>query len=294
MTLIPPSRRLGWLLSIYGLIGVVAAVAVLIGSIVLGYQVARLRDAVTTQRQALISTLDSTTLLLGTVTTASGNIKVGLDNAAATLDQAASLADSAASASSSIAGFADFNIFGQKPFAGIGDAFTNIADQAGQIKTQISAMSGSLSNVGGDLEAAVPALQEIQAKTEKAKAELQAADRLDDLPMLFGIGVIFVGIYLAWLGMTALAALWLGRRMLRMTKDGPVPATAAAAAAPAAAPAIQAPAPAPAIPAPAAATEPSPAIAAPASTPAVEAPAPPIALPPAEPPAPPTPQGPAA
>lgn len=285
MTLIPPSRRLGWLLSIYGLIGIVAAVAVLVASIVLGYQVARLRDAVTTQRQALISTLDSTTLLLGTVTTASGNIKTGLDSAAATIDQAASLADSAASASSSIAGFADFSIFGQKPFAGIGDAFTNIADQAGQIKTQLSTMSGSLTNVGGDLEAAVPALQEIQTKTEKAKAELQAADRLDDLPVLFGFGVVFIGIYLAWLGLTALAALWLGRRMLKMTKDGPVPAAAAAAAAPAAPPAIAAPtavAPSAPIPAPAPA---APAITAPETS--VIA-APPASEPPALPPAGPT------
>jgi hypothetical protein len=288
VTLIPPSRRLGWLLSIYGIVGVIAAIAVLVGSIVLGYQVARLRDAVATQRQALIATLDSTSLLLGTVTTASGNIKVGLEGASATLDQAASLAESAASASSAVAGFADFNIFGQKPFAGIADAFSGIGTQAQQIATQITAMSGSLTDVSGDLEAAVPALTEIQQKTEKAKAELQAADRLDDLPLLFGVGVVFVGIYLAWLGMTALAALWLGRRMLKMTKEQqPALAIAAPAAVTAPAPAAPAPVVAPA-PAPAAPVAPP----APAQIVAPDAPA--QLPPPAEPPTPPAPQGPSA
>lgn len=227
MTLIPTSRRLGWLLSIYGVIGVIAAIAVLIGSIVLGYQVARLRDAVAAQRQALISTLDSTILLLGTVTTASGNIKIGLDNAAATLDQAGSLATSAADAANAVKDLANFAVFGQQPLAGVGDAFGNVASQAEQIATQVTAISGSMTNLGGDLEAAVPALAEIQARTEKAKADLQAADRLDDVPVYTGVGVVFIGIYLAWFGMSALAALWLGRRMLAMSK---MPAAAIAAA----------------------------------------------------------------
>ncbi len=226
MTLIPTSRRLGWLLSIYGVIGVIAAVAVLVGSIVLGYQVARLRDAVTTQRQALISTLDSTILLLGTVTTASGNIQVGLDNAAVTLGQAGSLATSAADAANAVKGFADFSIFGQKPLAGVADAFGNVATQAQQVATQITGICGAMTNLSGDLQAAVPALAEIQAKTEKAKADLQVADRLDDVPVYVGIGVVLIGIYLAWLGLSALAALWLGRRMLAMTKT---PAAAVAA-----------------------------------------------------------------
>ena len=64
--LIPPSRRLGWLLTVYGVIGVILAIAVLIASIVLGYQVGKLRDQVAQQRQATIATLDSTILLLGT------------------------------------------------------------------------------------------------------------------------------------------------------------------------------------------------------------------------------------
>ena len=218
MTLIPPSRRLGWLLTIYGLVGVVAAIAVLVGSIVLGYQVSRLRDAVATQRQAIISTLDSTILLLGTVTTASGNIQIALDNTSATLGQAQGLAQSAADASDAVAGFAGFTIFGQQPLAGVADAFKNVAAQSAQVADQIEKVSASLSDLSGDLQAAVPALQEIQAKTQLAKDELAAADRLDDLPGYIGIGIVLVGIYLAWLGMTALGALWLGRRMLAMTR----------------------------------------------------------------------------
>jgi hypothetical protein len=237
MTLIPTSRRLGWLLTVYGLIGVVAAIAVLVGSIVLGYQIARLRDAVTAQRQALVSTLDSTILLLGTVTTASGNIKIGLDNASTTLVQAEGLAKSAADAANSVAGLADFSIFGQKPLAGVGGSFTGLATQAEQISGQIGGIADSLSGLSGDLQAAVPALEQIKANTEKAKENLQAADRLDDLPTFIGVGVVGVGIYLAWLGMTALAALWLGRRMLRMTKDGQAQSAAAATPTPEIAPA---------------------------------------------------------
>jgi hypothetical protein len=309
VTLIPPSRRLGWLLSIYGVVGVVAAIAVLVGSIVVGYQVSRLRDAVATQRQAIISTLDSTILLLGTVTTASGNIQIALDNTSATLGQAQGLAKSAADAANAVAGFADFTIFGQQPLAGVADAFGNVAAQSAQVADQIDKVGTSLGDLSGDLQAAVPALQEIQAKTQEAKDDLAAADRLDDLPTFIGIGIILVGIYLAWLGMTALGALWLGRRMLTMTRvtaaaGGSAPVVANVDAhpspafvpppAPSPAPAptpVAPPAPAPVAPAPveAAPVAPPPAAplgeaVAPAVPPAVAPAAPPVAEPPQAPP----------
>ncbi|MCU0505198.1 MAG: hypothetical protein MUE82_05380 [Chloroflexi bacterium] len=299
MTLIPPTRRLGWLLSIYGVVGIVAAIAVLVGSIVVGYQVSRLRDAVATQRQAIISTLDSTILLLGTVTTASGNIQIALDNTSATLDQAQGLAKSAADASNAVAGFAGFTIFGQQPLAGVADAFGNVAEQSAQVADQIGKIGTSLSDLSGDLQAAVPALEKIQDQAQAAKDDLAGADRLDDLPTFIGIGIVLVGIYLAWLGMTALGSLWLGRRMLAMTRTPVAGAAAPAVAnvdahaspafAPAPAPVVPAPAPeaapvVPPAPAPAAAAAPAPMAPAPVAPVVPPAPAP-DAEPPQVPPA---------
>ncbi|MEI8334383.1 MAG: hypothetical protein WCH74_11095, partial [Chloroflexota bacterium] len=220
-TLIPPSRRLGWLLTVYGVVGVILAIAVLIGSIVLGYQVGKLNDQVAHQRQATIATLDSTILLIGTVTSAAGNIDTALTGASSTVDQAAGLAKSAADAARSVQGIADFEFFGQKPLAGIGTAFGDVAAQAEAVANQLGSVSSSMTGLGGNLTAAVPALTDIQAQAQLIKDQLNAAERIDDLPFLVGVSVIVVGLYLAWLGVTALGALWIGRRMLVMTKNGP-------------------------------------------------------------------------
>jgi hypothetical protein len=220
-TLIPPSRRLGWLLTVYGVVGVILAVAVLIGSIVLGYQVGKLRDQVAAQRQATIATLDSTILLLGTVTSASANIDTALSGAAATVDQAGSLAKSAADGARQVQNLADFEFFGQKPLAGLGSSFGDIAAQADAVANQLGSVSSSMTNVGGDLTTAVPALTDIQAQAQRIKDQLNEADRLDDMPVIVGIIIIVVGLYLAWLGVTALGSLWLGRRMLAMLSAGP-------------------------------------------------------------------------
>jgi hypothetical protein len=218
--LITPSRRLGWILSIYGLVGVVATIAVLVGSITLGYQIGRLRDSVASQRQALVATLDSTILLLGTVTNAAGNIDTTLSAASATIGKAATLAASAGDAAQSVADAGNFSIFGAQPLAGIAKPFADMATQAHDIAGQITTVTTSLEGLSGDLTAAVPALEQIQAQAQTAKDNLAAADRLDDLPTYIGLGIVGVGIYLAWLGMTSLGALWLGRRMLRFTKAG--------------------------------------------------------------------------
>ena len=230
-TLIPPSRRLGWLLTVYGVVGVILAVAVLIGSIVLGYQVGKLRDQVAAQRQATIATLDSTILLLGTVTSASANIDTALSGAAATVDQAASLAKSAADGARQVQNLADFEFFGQKPLAGIGTSFGDIAAQADAVANQLGSVASSMTNVGDDLTTAVPALTDIQAQAQRIKDQLNEADRLDDMPVIVGIIIIIVGLYLAWLGVTALGSLWLGRRMLAMMSAGPGGATVSVPAA---------------------------------------------------------------
>ena len=218
--LITPTRRLGWLLSIYGLVGVVATIAVLVGSITLGYQIGRLKDSVASQRQALVSTLDSTILLLGTVTSAAGNIDTSLTAASATVGKAADLATSAGDAAQTVADAANFSIFGAQPLAGIAKPFADIATQAHEIAGQITTVTTSLDGLSGDLTAAVPALEQIQAQAQTAKDNLQANDKLDDLPTYIGFGIVGVGIYLAWLGMTSLGALWLGRRILRAAKSG--------------------------------------------------------------------------
>jgi hypothetical protein len=264
-TLIPPSRRLGWLLTLYGVIGVILAIAVLIGSIALGYQVGKLRDQVAAQRQATIATLDSTILLLGTVTSASGNIDTALTGVASTVDQAASLAKSAADAARQVQNLAGFDIFGNKPFAGIGSSFGDIATQADAVGNQLGSVSSSMSGVGSDLTAAVPALTDIQAQAQRIKDQLNGADRLDDMPVIVGVIIIIVGLYLAWLGVTALGSLWLGRRMLAMMSAGPDGAAALA-------------------PAPVVALQPAPVVAVPPAEPPATTPAggePPAAPPPA-------------
>jgi hypothetical protein len=247
--LITPTRRMGWVLSIYGLIGVIAMIAVLVGSIALGYQIGRLKDQVATQRQALVSTLDSTILLLGTVTNAAGNIDTTLSAASTTIGKAADLAKSAGDAAQTVADAGNFSIFGQQPLAGITKPFGDIATQAKDISAQITQVTTSLDGLSGDLTAAVPALEQIQAQAQTAKDNLVAADRLDDLPTYIGFGIIGIGIYLAWLGMTSLGALWLGRRVLRAAKaggpEGGQLAPAAVVAAPVATTAATAEAPTP-------------------------------------------------
>jgi hypothetical protein len=241
--LITPTRRLGWLLSIWGLVGVVATITVLVGSIALGYQIGRLKDSVASQRQALVSTLDSTILLLGTVTSAAGNIDTSLTAASATVSKAADLATSAGDAAQTVADAANFSIFGAQPLAGIAKPFADIATQAHEIAGQITTVATSLDGLSGDLTAAVPALEQIQAQAQTAK------DKLDDLPTYIGFGIVGVGIYLAWLGMTSLGALWLGRRILRAAKSGGPQDGQLAPATTVAAPGVAATAPVPDAPA---------------------------------------------
>lgn len=210
-------RRYGRLLIGYGVSGLLILIVVAGG---LGYAAVRVGDLATridTQRDTIVRLLGSVTDALETTSDSATRLGTTLTASEGAVGEGAGLARLLAESSRSIVALGDVEIFGQRPFSGLGASFATVADQADQLATSLDRASGALGSNVTDVIALGDRLEEVGLELRGIRRTLDQIDL--DGAWAVQLALVVLLALLLWLALPALFAIRMGRRLTRSDLD---------------------------------------------------------------------------
>jgi hypothetical protein len=210
-------RRLGYGLLAFGLSGLVlllAAAALVFGSL------AAVDDAATgfeQQRAELRAMLEPAADALEGAATSTTNAGTSLTSSAGAADQAASLTTRLAASFEGLASLSTFEIFGQRPFAGLGDEFAEVASTARTLSSDLETAAAALRTNVADTTAVAADLRALATQLGELETSLDAPDGagLGSATASLNVARIVLLGLLVWLAIPAILSTWLGWRLTR-------------------------------------------------------------------------------
>jgi hypothetical protein len=209
---------------IAGLILVIGAAALVLGSLAAVNQAA---TGFEQQRQELAAMIEPASAALSDAADAAEHAGGSLTAASDASRRAADLTNRLAASFESMAGLGSFEIFGTKPFAGVTSQFTDTATQSRALSTDLTATADALGTNVADSQAVAADLRTLADRLDQIEASLRGAGGDGDAAASSGMPIalataLLLGL-LAWLSVPAIAAIWLGRMLLRPRSRGPQP-----------------------------------------------------------------------
>lgn len=193
-----------------GLIVLAGVAAVIIGT--LGPLEGAVRD-IEHQRMELVALLDDASEALRQTGTASANASVSLRESAAAAREGAALTTDMATAFEQLALVSGVSVFGTQPFADLGTGFSQVADRARTLSSNLTATAESLATNETDASTAAEDLGRLADRLDTLGLGLGA--RAEAFEAIWLVRIVLLGL-LAWLAVPAFAALWLGWRWTRL------------------------------------------------------------------------------
>jgi hypothetical protein len=182
-------------LFVYGVLGLLIAVAILVVGISLFTQASAAQKSLEAQRLSLLQSLRTASTTLRDTTSATANLQQSLDGARGAADQASALANTSAGTFRALgASLAAINVLGIQPIAGLAPQFATSADQLGQLATSLGATRDSLALNSTDVQRIGTDLNQLQIQLDAV------ATSLDQLSVgaqsLLPFQVVFYGVCL--------------------------------------------------------------------------------------------------
>jgi hypothetical protein len=204
---------MGSALLAYGVAGL--AVLVMVG-FAAGVAATRLQGVLgtfATERDRLVVLLDDTSLALDTAGQAIDHAGSSLADTGSALGDAATLAQTVSAGARNLVGVTSFSILGQQPFAGFAGSLNSMAGDTDQLAASLSSSAASVGGSATDLTALGVRVRAIRDEIGLIRNDLSSMDLGTGgwLPIA-GLGVLAL---LVWLGIPAVAAIWLGLRWRR-------------------------------------------------------------------------------
>jgi hypothetical protein len=194
-------RAAGWLLVIYGLLGLVLVVS---GALV-GLDAADRFERLATDADEAVSSAAAAT---GAAADSFANIDTSLAESRSSADAAAALAREASGTLTALATAMSLSIFGAQPLLPLAAEFTTSAEQAAELAETLDGVGASL----GDTRIGVARIApELQRLSDELYALGGGAERGAGTPPLR----VFVVVLLAWLLMQAVGSLLGGLVLMR-------------------------------------------------------------------------------
>ena len=216
-------RRLGAGLLAFGLSGlalVLAASVLVLGSL------AAVNDAATgfeRQRVEIVAMLGPAASALDNAATSATNASASLTETSEAAARASELTEQLAASFDDLAALGSFEIFGARPFAAMAGQFAAVATTSRDLAADLDAAALAMGTNIADSAAVAADLRTLADQLERLRGSLGAtpptpggvggAAGSASLPV-GAAGVVLVGL-LVWLAIPALAAIWLGWRLLR-------------------------------------------------------------------------------
>ena len=199
-------RLLGWMLTIYGLLGLVLVTAVLlaIGPLLTRASVAA--DSAGDSLAAAAVALDHTA-------TAFDGFGHSLDDAKTSSAHSAQLLKSASDTSAQLADAMSVNIFGAQPLLSIAQSFRRNTDELRGVSEDVSTMSDAIGRNSRDVTAVRDDLKVLRDRVTQLARD--AAASKDGPRVEPALSVIVYGLAI-WLGLLATAAFVAGAVLLRL------------------------------------------------------------------------------
>jgi hypothetical protein len=206
-------RRAGNALLAYGVAGL--AVLVIFG-VAIGVAATRLQSVLgtfATERDRLVVLLDDTSLALDAAGQAIDHAGSSLANTGSALGDAGVLAQTVSAGARNLVNVTNFSILGQQPFIAFAGSLNSVADDTDRLAASLGSSSASVAGSATDLSALGFRIRAIRDEIGLIRHDLSSLDLGTGgwLPIA-ALGVLAL---LGWLGIPAVAAIWLGLRRRR-------------------------------------------------------------------------------
>jgi methyl-accepting chemotaxis protein len=213
-------RRLGRGLVAFGAIGLALILATGVLAIVTLGSIGDAATGLERQRTELVQMLDPAATSIRDAATSATHAGASLTESAKAAQDGASLTTQLAASMEQLNSLSNLDILGQRPFAGIGSSFGDLAVRSRTLSASLTTTADALSAditdtaaVGRDLNRLAGQLDELRASAG-ASGPSAASTGFAWLPIL-------VLALLLWLAVPAAGSLWLGLRLLRRRPEGP-------------------------------------------------------------------------
>ena len=212
-------RRLGTALVVYGALGTLLFLGLLIGLVLAGSLLSDAPDKAAAGLDKVVAVLDSTGETLTSVETTLGGATQTLTTTATTIDGAATtLTDMGGTLDGIGQALTAFSILGAAPLATVGTTVGNLGDQVAGVGQQIGGLSASLTANASDVA-------ELTVKLGTLRADLaELEDALVSLDLAsFGRTIALVRYAMlaivAWLALGSVGLTWFGWRLRQVPRD---------------------------------------------------------------------------
>jgi hypothetical protein len=160
-------------LSLYGVLGMVIATAMLVVGVSTFSKVERLQSTLDAERLSLVQSIRTVSGTLRDTSGATRNFVRSIDSARGSADQASKLAnDSAGTFRDLGTRVAAVTILGFQPLGGLGPQFSTSADQLQQLAIQLGTARDALAQNGMDVQRVGTDLNQLQAELEAVATSL--------------------------------------------------------------------------------------------------------------------------
>jgi hypothetical protein len=213
-------RRTGYGLVAFGASGLILAIIAAV--LVLG-TLGAIGDAATgfeRQRAEVLAMLEPAAAALSDAGDSAGHAGASLTEASDAARRGADLTSRLATSFESMAGLGSFEIFGTRPFAGMSSQFSDVATQSRALASDLSSTADALATNVTDSQSVATDLHSLADRLRQLETTVQPSSA-SSTPSAVAIAlaqVVLLGL-LAWIGILAVASIWLG---LRLARDEPL------------------------------------------------------------------------
>lgn len=213
------STRRRWLgigLTAYGLLGMAAAVLVVVAALAVGPEVESALARVDQQRDRLVATLESSASALERTAGMSESAAAALGNTSDIASQSADVARRFADTLARLADtFGSFSVLGNQPFGPLAADARQVAAQLRGIAIDVDALGIQLGQVGRQLPALAADIRASSEQLTALAADLESLAVAESAATVLRWLLVGLVLLVAWLLVQALVALGVGVTLLR-------------------------------------------------------------------------------
>lgn len=210
----PARRRLGRALVAFGGIGLALILATAVLAIV---TIGTIGDAATgleRQRTELVGMLEPAATSIRDAATSATHAGASLTSSAKAAQDGASLTTQLAASMDQLNSLSNLDILGQRPFAGIGSSFGELAARSRTLSSSLTTTADALGADIADTNAVGRDLNRLADQLDALRASAGSSGPSGASTGFAWLPIILLGL-LVWLAVPAAASLWLGLRLLR-------------------------------------------------------------------------------
>ena len=209
-------RRLGTVLLIFGLIGMVLAAVIAAGLIAGGIAARNLDDRIAADQAKLSSSLHRIDASIAKLATSTDHAAATLNTTGALIGEAGLVIEDLAGVSDELANNLNFNILGQQPLAGAANRFRDFGARLRTFQGMTGGLEDNLTTNANDLTSLTTEIEQIGVMTQDLAERVDDFDRAGEIIALMVGGIILGGLLVAWLALAAAFCAWAGWRLRKI------------------------------------------------------------------------------